>query len=351
METAKEKTINWSEIENNEKPINIIIHNYPDPDAISSAMGVMQILKIYGHSGGNIYYTGEISHPQNKTMITLLGIGANLINFNEEPIKYCDIIVVDANGLGEGTNQLQINPIEHKLNIIAVIDHHKGKHPIGAKIDVRFVGACASIVWDYLNDLKYDFTSDSGITLATALVAGIFTDTQSLQSDNITSLDFKAYQNLLQYVDRQKLKNIMNYPLPSYLFELRQKAFMDENQQVTESMIVSGVGIIRGSKRDALPIIADELLRMSGIQTAIVFAIIDDNIDISIRSNDITVDISKFANSVFGSGGGKQGAGRAIIPLGFFEIISNDELNTRIWNVTKDLIFHKIRANVKGEGE
>jgi len=346
---ARKRTmIDWSSNEAiDDKPIHIMLHNYPDPDAISSAMGIAQVLKSHGHNVGNIYYTGEVSHPQNKTMLTLLG--ANMINFNDEPVSDCNVVVVDTNGLGEGTNQTQIDPKEHKLNIIAVIDHHKGKHPVGAETDVRLVGACASIVWEYLNDVKYDFTSENGIALATALVTGIFTDTQSLQSDNIADLDFRAYQALLQYVDKQKLKSIMNYPLPSYLFELRQKAFMEENQQVTESMIVSGIGIIRGAKRDALPIIADELLRMSGIQTAVVFAIIDENIDISIRSNDITVDVGKFANSVFGTGGGKQGAGRSVIPLGFFQMNGNEELNVRIWDVTKDLIFHKVRANVKGD--
>lgn len=341
-------TINWSEIGSSNKPIHIVLHNFPDPDAISSAMGVTQIIKSYGKIVGNIYYTGEISHPQNKAMLTLLG--ANIINFTNEPINNCDVVVVDTNGLGEGTNQSQIDPEKHKLNVIAVIDHHKGKHPTGlSELDVRLVGACASIVWEHLTAAKYDFTTEIGIDLATALVTGIFTDTQSLQSDTITDLDFKAYQSLLQYVDKQKLKSIMNYPLPAYLFELRQKAFMEENQQLTESMIVSGIGIIKAGKRDALPIIADELLRMSGIQTAIVFAIIDENIDISIRSNDITVDVGKFASSVFGTGGGKQGAGRSVIQLGFFKINGNEELNSRVWGVTKDLIFHKIRANIKGD--
>jgi nanoRNase/pAp phosphatase (c-di-AMP/oligoRNAs hydrolase) len=141
----------------------------------------------------------------------------------------------------------------------------------------------------------------------------------------------------------------MNYPLPTYLFELRQRAFLKENQITEESVIVAGIGIINPSKRDALPIIADELLRMNGISTSIVFAIIGDNIDISVRSSDITLDISKFVQDVFGNGGGKQGAGRAIIPLGFFSMNGSDEINNDIWEVAKKMVISKSISNVKGE--
>lgn len=338
--------INFSEVLSSSNETHVIIHNFPDPDAISSAMGVIHLIKNLGFKAGNIYYSGEISHPQTKSMVTLLN--ANLVDYNKEPfIDGIDAILVDTNSVGEGSNQTQIKP--ESVNVVAVIDHHKGKHPKGAKVDSRYVGSTASIVWDYLSKSKFDFDSEDGKILATALVAGIFTDTNSLMSDNIASLDFEAYQNLLKKVDKQKLKSVMNYPLPSYLFELRQRSFLKENQIIEESVIIAGIGIINQSKRDALPIIADELLRMNGISTSIVFAIIGDNIDISVRSSDITLDVSKFVQSVFGSGGGKQGAGRAIIPLGFFSLNGNDEINNDIWEVAKKMVMNKAMNNVKGE--
>lgn len=338
--------IDFSEILSQEKDTHVIIHNFPDPDAISSAMGAIQLIKTLGFKAGSIYYTGEISHPQTKSMVTLLN--ANLVDYEDEPFEPgSNVVLVDTNNVGEGSNQTLINP--KNVNVLAVIDHHKGKHPKDAKVDSRTVGSTASIICEYLKSSNYDFDSDDGKVLATALVAGIFTDTSSLMSDNIANLDFEAYQFLLKKVDKQKLKSIMEYPLPSYLFDLRQKAFLKENQIIEESAIVAGIGIINPSKRDALPIIADELLRMNGISTSIVFAIIDDNIDISVRSSDITLDVSKFVQSVFGSGGGKQGAGRAIIPLGFFSMNGNDEINNDIWEVAKKMVMHKAINNVKGE--
>jgi len=340
-----EDIIDFNEVLSTGKETHVIIHNFPDPDAISSAMGIIQLIKHIGKKIGNIYYSGEVSHPQNKSMVTLLN--ATLINYDDDPFEDgSDVILVDMSNVGEGTNQDSIDP--DKVNVVAVVDHHKSKFPKKSKVDCRFVGSCASIVWDYLRNAEYDFSGEDGKVLATALVAGIFTDTQSLMSDNITNLDFEAYQSLLQKVDKQKLKSIMNYPLPSYLFELRQKAFLEENQMVEESTIAAGIGIIKPTKRDALPIIADELLRMNGISTSIVYAIIDDYIDISIRSNDITLDVGKFVQEVFSNGGGKQGAARAHIPLGFFALNSNGDLNQNIWEVAKHLIVEKIQTNVKG---
>jgi len=328
------------------KEIHIIVHNFPDPDSIASAIGVQEIIKNCKHKPGNIYYTGEISHPQNKSMMTLLSVP--IVNYESDPFeKGSPVIIVDTNNLGKESNQPLIQPED--ANILAIIDHHKGKHPKDVCIDYRPVGSTSSIVWQYLYSMNFDFDSDEGQSLATALVVGISTDTNSLTSDNISDIDFDAYQYLIKKVDKQKLISIMQYPLPPYLFDLRQRAFLEENKRIEESTIVSGLGIISTSKRDALPIIADEFLRMTGITTSIVFAIINDYIDISVRSNNITLDVGEFITKVFKTGGGKQGAGRARISLGFFGADNEDQtINNDVWEVAKKLVFEKVFHSVKG---
>jgi len=332
------------------KEIPIVIHNMPDPDAISSAMGMRAILHCHGYKPGPVIFSGEVSHPQNRSMLTLLNLDyvKNVTEYVfEEDAK---VILVDTCGIGHDTNQQEVDP--SKVKVVAVIDHHKGKNPKGAKVDNRSVGSCASIVWDYLRDLSYDFDSDEGKILATALVTGISTDTDTLMSGNVCDLDFQAFQDLKPHVDMQKLNGIMRYPLPPYLFELRQKAFQEENKKLEESTMVSGIGVIAQSKRDALPIIADEFLRMTGVMTAVVFAIIkedDEYIDICARSKNQTVDVVSFLQKVFGTGGGKQGAGRAKIPLGFFSTDGSQDVNDDIWNLVNKLVHKKVFADVKGE--
>ena len=329
-----------------DKEIPIIIHNNPDPDAMSAAWGLSIYLKHKNLKCKGIYYAGEISHPMNKAMVTLLDI--NLIDYIEEPFELgLKAILVDTNNIGPGTNQPSI-PIAN-VEIVAVIDHHKGKNPDNAVIDRRQVGAAASIVWDYLKEIGYDFVNDEGCLLATAIVTGVFTDTENLMSDNLTDLDFKTYESLIRSADKQKLASIMNYPLPQYLFELRQQAFLEENKKTSESIIVSGVGIISSAKRDALPVIADEFIRMPGITTSVVFAIIEDHIIISARSKNVTLDVGDFLNTCFGTGGGKPGAGGARVPLGFFSSNGNNDLDNEVWELAKKMVFNKVFGNSKKE--
>jgi len=327
-----------------------IIHNMPDPDAMSSALGMRSLISFLGYKVGKIYYTGEISHPQNRSMLTLLNIDS-MVNYDtaifEEKHK---AVLLDTNNIGPGTNQADIPP--STVDLVAVIDHHKGSNPKGVSVDTRPVGACASIVWEYLSDSEFDFDTEEGKTVATALIVGIVTDTDSLMSDNISDLDFRAYQDLLNHVDRQKMNGIMRYPLPSYLFELRQRAFQEENKTLEDSSIVSGLGVITQTKRDALPIIADEFLRMTGVTTAVVFAIIKDEvleyIDICVRSKNQTVDVGEFLQKSFGTGGGKRGAGRAKINLDFFSTNGDDALGNEIWSLVYKIVKKKIFDNMKG---
>lgn len=338
--------INFKKLfEGYEEEIPIIVHNYPDPDCISSAYAMSCILKHIGLKQGPIYFSGEVSHPQNKSMTTLLNISISNIDTMNKNAKLKGILI-DTNNIGEGSNQKSID--ENDIDIVAVIDHHKGKNPKGAEVDKRNVGACASILWDYLRDLEYNYSGEEGETIATALLLGIFTDTNQLTSDNINELDFEAYRELLKYVNKQKLVQLINYPLPQYLFELRQRAYLEENYRIDESTLVSGLGIITPAKRDAIPIIADEFLRMNGVTTSIVFAIIENTIDISVRSKNITIDVGDFVKSVFGCGGGKMRAGRAQIPLNFFYIEDNEKINEDVWKIAKKIIMAKVFNKVKG---
>lgn len=341
--------INFKEIfQDCDKEIPVVIHANPDPDAMSSAWGVNVILRQSGLKPAGVYYSGEISHPMNKAMTTLLDMSLNRLDDTEfeEGTK---IILIDTSNIGPDTNQPSIT--EDQVEVSVVIDHHKGKNPKTAKVDRRTAGATASIVWEYLKDINYEFNSDEGKLLATALVTGVFTDTQNLMSDSLTDLDFRAYEDLIRIADKQKLASIMNYPLPQYLFDLRQQAFLEENKKVEESTIVSGVGIISGSKRDALPVIADEFVRMPGITTSVVFAIIkeDNHIELSARSNNITLDVGDFLQNCFSTGGGKLGSGGAKILLGFFSLNGNQELNSETWKLAKRLVMSRVFSNLRGE--
>src|SRR5512135_193764 len=51
----------------------VVLHDYPDPDAISSAFAHKLISAEYDIEA-DIIYTGKISHSQNVALVKLLGI-------------------------------------------------------------------------------------------------------------------------------------------------------------------------------------------------------------------------------------------------------------------------------------
>jgi len=181
---------------------------------------------------------------------------------------------------------------------------------------------------------------------------GIKTDTSDLVTDNITDLDFQAYRNLLEHVNQRHLSAIISYPIPPHFFELRSNLDQDENIRSDGGVFVGGVGYISSSKRDALPALAEERARVEGIETAFVFGIVGENIEVSVRSVGLSVDVNALCQKLFGKqyAGGKMGAGAAKIPLGFMALDPNvpNEVKEKVWEAVKERIIDKIFHVVKG---
>jgi nanoRNase/pAp phosphatase (c-di-AMP/oligoRNAs hydrolase) len=91
-------------------------------------------------------------------------------------------------------------------------------------------------------------------------------------------------------------------------------------------VLISHVG--RTTERDALPRAADYLVRLEGVQTVIVFGLVDDAIHLSARSPDARVHAGNILNDAFedvGSGGGHHDVAGGDIPLGIFADYASDD--------------------------
>lgn len=319
----------------------IVTHPTPDPDAIGSALGLSFLLEErYGYQC-DIYYDGQVSHPQNQTEINVLDIRLRSVeDFEEE--KYSTFVAVDTTPINTGRMQGLIETWH------ATFDHHKteAEQPV---TDIRSTGSCSAIIWDYLNHFGVDFASEKGIIAATALLFGVINDTDNLLKDNITELDLKAHAELVRHIDRKKFHAIVNHPLPPYLFDLR--ALAADNMVNEASILISYLGILSDKRRDALPIIADEFLRMEGVETVVVFAMIDHSIHASVRSRNSSVNVHQFCQKVFGPeyAGGKYGMGAAKVPIGFlFSPEDDQELREQLSEFAKDTITRRIIRHLSG---
>lgn len=315
--------------------IAIHTHNTPDPDALAAAFGVQWILKKNGRES-HIYYDGEISHPQNKTMVNFLGIGIQKIEeYNKDNYQFN--VIVDATESNSTTDSPHL-----------VIDHHKSKSK-AKKVIIETVGAASTLVYEMIEQLGIDFEDEYDANVATALYIGIKTDTNDLLSDNTLDRDYKASINLSSFVDKKKLQSILEYPFPAYFYELEYELQKDGNNKIEGSCWVGSVGVITRAKRDALPILAEKMLRREGIETSVVIAVVGDVLDASVRSTNASLSVDQFCKKVFGKehSGGKLGAGGTKSPLGICSLEVDgkalpEEIRNKMWNGIKEGLFYKI---------
>ncbi len=313
------KLTQWFE-SNKGKKLAIVVHNNPDPDSISSALALQTVADSFNVLADIIYH-GEIGHQENKAFVNLLGIDlyrAEDVGFT----GYENYALVDCSVPGAN------NSLPHGTHVNIIIDHH----PLGdAEIDADFidirpnVGATATILTKYLQELNVDISSD----LATALLYGIRTDTLDFKR-NTDSADLSAASYLYPLSDHDILDQLERPSMSIETLDVLGEAI--NNRQVIGSYLLSNVGSIRN--RDALPQAADYLLNLEGISTSIVFGVTDEKIYISGRSNDIRVNLGDVMKRAFGdeAGGGHSTAAAAQIPLGVFSVAKDRQTLLRLVN-------------------
>lgn len=310
------------------KKLAIVVHDNPDPDAISSAIALKEIAMSVG-TESSILYHGEIGHHENKAFVNLLGIDLNRMedhNISDfDKIALVDCAIPGANNI--------VPPGSH---IGIVIDHHPlSEVEIEAEyIDVRpNVGATATILTKYLQELNIEVTPN----IATALLYGIRTDTQDFKR-NTDLADLSAASFLYPLSDHDILEQLERPSMSIETLDILGDAIV--NRQVIGSYLLTNVGTVRD--RDTLPQAADYLLNLEGISTSIVFGVSEDKIFISGRSHDIRINLGDVMKRAFGdeTGGGHATAAAAQIPLGVFSASKDRQTLLRLVNeaVTKKFL-------------
>lgn len=313
----------------------IMTHDYPDPDAIGSALGMQWILNKKFLMPSTIYYGGEISHKQNQTMINILNIQMK----PKEDYKNQDFIIYVDCKPGRETDNIK------KCNIC--IDHHKGNDVDCEFIQNELVGSCCTLICEYIKHFELNFEDDIDENVATALFFGIYSDTNELTSESVTNRDFLACQQLSSHIERNKLHKIVEYTIPEYVFECEQFISQKENFIIQNSFFAGFVGGLSKMKRDVLPILADKMVRRENIETSIIFSVIDNHLEASVRSRNPSVEVSSLCHKLFGKNysGGKYGAGGANVPLGIF---GSEIYESAVADLLKNIIFQKIQDIAKG---
>jgi nanoRNase/pAp phosphatase (c-di-AMP/oligoRNAs hydrolase) len=339
----------------------VVLQDYPDPDAIASALAHQLISRDYDIQV-DILYTGVISHQQNLALVRLLGIDLLHLEPSLDLTKYEGAVFVDHQGT---TSPEVLKALERGgIPILLIVDHHAPQNRvIPAFSDIRKTGATSTIYAEYFRDgiLRLDGVNRDHVRTATALMHGILTDTGSfLQAKEE---DFHAAAFLSRFVDAPLLTEILSQARSKQTMELIRRAL--ENRLVAEGFSIAAIGFLRENDRDAIPQAADFLLTEENVHTAIVYGIVseegqEERLTGSLRTLKLTLDVDAFLKESLGKnssgeyyGGGKEFAGGFAIPVGFLAGNPNEgypELKWKLFDLqVKNKLLEKIGVSIPSE--
>lgn len=330
------------------KRVAIFCHPYPDPDALSSMMGMTWLLQKLFEAEVDGFYDGNVSHPQNMALMNLLDPGLCLLE-EYRGDKYDFRICVD-------TVPAHAAVGDHNVEFDLVVDHHK-EIPNGGFRGTFFnlrAGSCAGTVYHLIKEVKatFDDDNDRDTKVATALMVGISTDTENMLSDDTTEYEFEAYWKLFQYRDPDALKKIVNYKRPKSWIDAKAEAA--SNAIISDSGVaVVGLGFVNAKQRDVIADVADEMVTWNNVETAVAFAVIEgDRIEGSVRSTNASLSVPQVCKELggkCGSGGGKLGKGAYRYSLGGVATDEEDEDDTKVkmWEFLKSKEIKRILRTIR----
>ncbi len=332
----------------------IVLHNFPDPDALSCAFAHQRISEKF-EIETDIVYTGGISHQQNLALVKFLKLELLEFEENMDLGSYQAAIFIDHQG---GTVEPVVSALESRhIPTLLVVDHHKPSDRLTPEFsEILETGATATIYARYLEKgvLELDSLNKDHTQMATALLHGIMTDT----SDFIraSTQDFCAAAFLSHYRDADMLTQIMSQERTKHVMDVIHNAL--ENRETRENFSIAGIGYVRVEDRDVIPQAADFLLTEENVHTVIVYGIVKDDehgetLVGSLRTSKFTLDPDKFIKETFGKnvdgiyfGGGRQLAGGFAIPIGFLSNGAGNEYQQLKWTTYDAQIKYKIYTKI-----
>ncbi|WP_036480327.1 bifunctional oligoribonuclease/PAP phosphatase NrnA [Myxosarcina sp. GI1] len=341
----------------------VVIQDFPDPDALSSAWAYLLIAENYDIEC-DIVYGGTVSHQENIALVRLTALPAQRILNNSLQAKdlsvYQGCVLIDS----QGTNSQLYRVVEEaEIPLVVVIDHHSKQKELAADfIDLRpQTRATATILTQYIKEgmLEFDTSNDNHVKCATALMHGLRSDTNRLMQAK--EEDFMAAAYLSRYYDSQLLNAVMQSARSRRVMDVIERAL--RNRIIKNNFSISGVGYLRYDDRDAIPQAADFLVTEEDIHTAVVYGIVhdeDEDIELvigSLRTAKLTLDPDEFIKETFGRdtqgrffGGGRYMAGGFEIPIGFLGSFNDNSDYARLkWEVFDIQIKQKLLRLVQPE--
>lgn len=284
------------------KHVYIQTHDFPDPDAIASAYGLSELLKIHGIEA-SICYRGKIERYSTNGMVKALDIDMFKITSAEDLELGAEVILVDSQ---KGNS----NIIDTDGDEIICIDHH----PTFTEAKYRFadirpeMGACSTIIAGYYIDNKIPMDGK----VATALMYGIKMDTLGL-SRGVSVKDIEVYSYLFELADHDIMSSLEHCSIS--LIDLKAYGNAINSIKVYNNLSFANTGC--DCPEGLIASISDFMLDLIEVDFSVVYSLKKDGIKLSVRSSGL-LDAGKITNEALkglGSGGGHASMAGGFVPI------------------------------------
>lgn len=295
-------------------PVLILTHDNPDPDALASGKALAFLFQNAWGISSRLIYSGLVARAENQVLLSHLTPEWEYSGNLPDLKNYSAVAQVDTQP-GAGNNRLNTIQPAH-----IVIDHH---HPVRDMVDaVPFadvrtdIGATVTMIYQYLDAARLQ----PDPVLATAMFYGLKTDTRGL-SRGASPADEVAFVRLLHRLDQRELSNVE-------LASLSHEYFRSFSRGLHATRIHGGALISRlgnMEQPDFAAEMADNLIRLDGIQAALCHGVHKDTLHISLRTRSRSQDAGLIIQQVVvppgkAGGHGKMAGGQ--IPLAGQEVES-----------------------------
>lgn len=317
----------------------VLLSGHPDPDSLGSALAHQRLCERLGISA-TIAHVLPVARSENRAIVKLLNIEMVQVTEPADLESFGYLSLVDSS-LTESLIEIPKN-----VRILTVVDHHRPSKTIEAPfVDIRLdVGATCSIYAEYFEHglAPLDATQRGDTRVATAMLFGIQTDTDDFALAG--PADFSAAAYLKRFADVATLNRVGRRTISAEAMNAVGVGLI--HLEVVRDFALAGVGRVSAINRDAIPIAAEFILRREDIDTVLVYGIVENRIDGSLRTNSPSIDPAAFLEGVFGRdaagrpyGGGRADKGGFQIPLGVFADAGDDE---RLWEMVRAAVRSRV---------
>lgn len=270
-EYAKQLLDFLSEKRESLSPLLILTHDFPDPDAIASAVALRHLVESEFGIRARVAYGGIIRRTENRTMIRHLKLPVHLLRPGDIK-RHARVALVDTQPA------FRNNSFPARMKAAIVIDQHGSDREPNADLAIvdPSCGATCVIVAKALLAVGKPIPAD----VATALAYGIITDTQSFLRTSRRDV-VQAYLDIIPSADLGILAEIQNPKKPRRFFT----TLMNGIGGATKAgwLLFSHLGAV--DYPDVVAEIADTLLGLKGIRWAMCTGRYKGRLRISLRAS------------------------------------------------------------------